>query len=275
MKTPFLWAGSKDRDYKIIKPYIGDFKVYHEPFVGGGSVYFRLLAERGAFSAFCSDVNTELIATYETIRDHPEELIAGLPETKDKETFARFLAMGSTGGKIERASRFLYLNRNRFFGMGGWMKADRYARGAVIERIRFFSPLMQMTQFSDRGCWSWEFGDGSFIFCDPPYPDTNNKSCYRIEDDDVMALNRDYMRHVANSGQSFFWVTKHSDDMEQHADMLGVSWRKRRWEYRKPGQGVQVAYELYAWRSENRFLPDDDKFFVIGEKPVDETIGSI
>jgi DNA adenine methylase len=247
IKTPFMWAGSKDRDYPKIKPYLPDFKSYNEPFLGGGAVYFRLLVDRGRFKAHCSDVNEDLIATYETIRDDPKGLIAGLPPIKDKAVFKDFMSASPNTDK-DRAIRFLYLNRNRFFGMGGWMNADRYARGAVIDRIGFLSPLMQSTTFS-KSCWDCEFPEGSFTFCDPPYPDTNNSACYKIEDQEIMNLNMNYLSVMAETGENFFWVTKFSNEMFNHAscyDDLIVE--KKEWIFRKPGKEPQVGYELYVSR---------------------------
>lgn len=250
-----MWAGSKDRDYKVIKSFIPPFDTYFEPFLGGGAVYFRLLADRGVFPAYCSDVNKDLIATYEVIRDDPEGLIALLPADKDKAVFKELLANTGFASKTEQGAAFLYLNRNRFFGMGGWMNADRYARTTVVERIRFFSPLMQRSVFSAEGCWSLPvFDNGAFVFCDPPYPEANNASCYKI-DDDVEKLNRDYFSFVSDSVADFFWVTKHSDQFEEFVrSFKGVKVQKRRWDYRKPGQGVQTAYEIYASRDQSSLI---------------------
>lgn len=244
-----MWAGSKDRDYPKIKPYIPDiFQTYYEPFLGGGAVYFRLLADRGEFPAVCADVNVDLLNTYEVIRDDPEGLISLLPPTKDKAIFREWMS-SIFGDRVERAAQFLYLNRNRFFGMGGWMNADRYARGAVIDRIRLFSPLMQQTSFVS-SCWECQFQAQDFVFCDPPYPETNNRACYRIEDDDVLRLNLDFLHRVADSQASFFWVTKHLDVIEERAEAIsGVRVEKKVWTFRQPKKGVQTSHEIYVSRA--------------------------
>ena len=251
MKTPFLWAGNKNRSYRAIKPYITKFTTYYETFLGGGAVYFRLLAERGSFKAHCTDVNEDLINTYEMIRDDPEGLIALLPPTKDKATF-QALTTAHLTAPVERAAQFLYLNRNRFFGMGGWMNADRYAREAVIERIRFFSPRMQQSVFSG-SCWDCMFDAGGFVFCDPPYPETNNSACYKISDLETMKLNKDFLVAVSNSTDNLFWVTKHGDEMEDLAKSLGLKTEKKEWIFRKPTKGLQSSFELYISRNDDLF----------------------
>lgn len=254
MKTPFLWAGSKDRYFGEVRSYIPSFSRYFEPFLGGGAIYFRLLAARGSFPAFCSDVNEDLINAYEAIRDDPEGVVAKLPETKDRETFDRLRNM--EGGSVtERAARFLYLNRNRFFGLGGWMQADRYARSAIIDRIRFFSPLMARTTFSAHGCWSLPALEaGDFVFCDPPYPDTNNAACYRVADD-VLDLNIAYLRHVQASPADFFFISKRVIGLEDVAkDLPGVTVETRLWDFRKPGESVQQSEEICVRREAHALI---------------------
>ena len=246
MKTPFLWAGSKDRDYKTIKSYIPDFEYYHEPFLGGGSVYFRLLAERGSFKASCADIHEELILVYEAIRDNPEKLIKALPLEKDRATFDELRKKAITD-PTERAGRFLYLNRNRFFGLGGWMNADRYARAAVVERIRFFHPLMQESTFSSKGCWDMTIENNSFVFCDPPYPETNNTACYRM-DDDVSVLNLEFFDYLHAKDVEFLWTTKFSPWFFDHASRDDTIVEKKPWTFRKPSAGVQQNFEIYASR---------------------------
>jgi len=88
---------------------------YFEPFVGGGAVFFDLLPEK----AFLSDLNLELVTTYNVIKDDVEKLIKLLKKhDHNKEYFLNVRAK-----KVEKlsplqvASRFIYLNRACFNGM--------------------------------------------------------------------------------------------------------------------------------------------------------------
>ena len=57
---------------------------YFEPFVGGGAVFFDLLPETG----FLSDLNKELVITYNVIKNDVTALIKSLKKHKlDKEYF--------------------------------------------------------------------------------------------------------------------------------------------------------------------------------------------
>ena len=72
---PFLrWAGGKTWLKKDVKDIIGNFKYnhYHEPFLGGGSIFFALDHDK---KAYLSDANQELIESYIAVRDNPNEVI--------------------------------------------------------------------------------------------------------------------------------------------------------------------------------------------------------
>lgn len=253
-KTPFLWAGSKDKTYKRIRDYVPEFDTYYEPFVGGGAVYFRLLARRGCFNARLSDINEDLIATYEIMRDNPDGLCNGLPPTKDREIWDNLL-QSDPSSKVDRAIRFLYLNRNRFFGLGGWMNADRYCRDHVVNRIQFFSPLMQETQLSSEGCFHFKCDSSNdFVFVDPPYPDTANESCYKIPTQDILKLNLDYLHFLCNSKASFFWIVNfHKEIKDEFAKFSDVVVEEKEWTFRKPGKMPQKSVEIYARRKSMPF----------------------
>ncbi len=68
------WVGSKAQLKKEIKEEIekiaSDF-VYHEPFLGGGSIAFDMTKKY----AILSDYNQDLIEFYEVVRDNPEKLL--------------------------------------------------------------------------------------------------------------------------------------------------------------------------------------------------------
>jgi len=91
LKPLLKWVGSKaqlkeriNKEIQKIIPDSDDF-VYHEPFLGGGSLAFYITKER----AFLSDYNEELINFYEIVRDNPAELI-NLSE-KVEEIYNEFL----------------------------------------------------------------------------------------------------------------------------------------------------------------------------------------
>ncbi|MDD5639205.1 MAG: DNA adenine methylase [Candidatus Pacebacteria bacterium] len=121
---PFVkWVGGKRQlleQFKIMNlypperfnPLIGR---YFEPFVGGGAVFFDLLPRR----AFLSDLNIELVITYNVIKNDVDSLISSLKRYKnEKEYFLKIRAKKVENlSDIEIASRFIYLNRTCFNGL--------------------------------------------------------------------------------------------------------------------------------------------------------------
>lgn len=88
---------------------------YFEPFVGGGAVFFDLLPEKG----FLSDLNKELVTTYNVIKNDIERLITSLRKHRnDKEYFLKIRAQDPNKlSDVDVASRFIFLNRTCFNGM--------------------------------------------------------------------------------------------------------------------------------------------------------------
>jgi DNA adenine methylase len=90
------------------------FAAYHEPFLGGASVFLGLRQFR---KAYLRDSNAELIATYRAIRDHHAKIAARvLLYGNDPDTYYEVRA-SLPQDKVERAARFLYLNHTSFNGI--------------------------------------------------------------------------------------------------------------------------------------------------------------
>jgi len=114
---PFLkWAGGKTQLLpEIYKLFPKSFNRYHEPFVGGGAVFFGL----GPSGCTLSDVNGDLINTYRIIRDDVGGLIELLKEHRAEEEYyyrVRSLKVANLND-TEAAARIIYLNRTCFNGL--------------------------------------------------------------------------------------------------------------------------------------------------------------
>ena len=84
---PFLkWAGGKGQLLAELQDRLPvSFGAFHEPFLGGGALFFDLSARgRLAGGAFLSDLNPVLVETYATVRDHVEEVIAALHDHRNE-----------------------------------------------------------------------------------------------------------------------------------------------------------------------------------------------
>lgn len=123
---PFVkWVGGKRqlaqqfRDLDLYPPegFKPETAVYFEPFVGGGAMFFDLLPKR----AVLSDLNGELVITYNVIKKDLEGLIKKLKEHQKKNNKEYYLKIRAQNIKrlsdISIAARFIYLNRTCFNGL--------------------------------------------------------------------------------------------------------------------------------------------------------------
>ena len=118
---PFLkWAGGKRQLLDKIIPLLPDFFTdYHEPFLGGGSLYFHL---QPTFSIL-SDLNEELINCYHHVKHNVENVIDVLDSWENTpEMFEKVRGMdrNSDWGLVRdvvKAARFIFLNRTCYNGL--------------------------------------------------------------------------------------------------------------------------------------------------------------
>lgn len=127
--SPFLkWVGGKRGLLSQILPLVPkDFNNYFEPFVGGGALFFELysLGRLKNKKTYLFDINSELINTYNIVKNNPSELIKELQKFEKNHSKDFFYEIRSWDreesflkiGNIERASRFIYLNKTCFNGL--------------------------------------------------------------------------------------------------------------------------------------------------------------
>lgn len=117
------WAGGKRRILKDLEPLFPErVERYFEPFLGAGCVFFFVKQKYQPRSSMISDVNADLIQTYKTVRDAPDELMHFLKYFKrnNSEEFyykvrKDFNAHAFEGHK--RSAAFIYLNKTCYNGL--------------------------------------------------------------------------------------------------------------------------------------------------------------
>lgn len=186
---PFIkWAGGKQKIIKELLIRLPDkhtFDNYIEPFAGGSALLYRVNFKK----AVVNDINSELINTYKQIKDNPGEVYNLLKTYKNnKEDFYKIREKDRTENylknntDVERAARFIYLNKTCFNGLYrvnskgyfntpfGHYKTDNYKNKEVLDidskffndnNIQFFDiDFEEVLKFADKR---------SFIYLDPPY----------------------------------------------------------------------------------------------------------
>ena len=121
---PFLkWAGGKGQLLGELLSRVraaGPFHGYHEPFLGGGALFFGMVRE-GLLPkrVRLSDVNPNLLDAWFAVRDDVEGLIDRLYALKERHDEAAFYAVRAQVPQvpIDRAARVIYLNKTCFNGL--------------------------------------------------------------------------------------------------------------------------------------------------------------
>lgn len=151
---------------------------YHEPFVGGGAVFFDLLPK----NAKLSDLNSELVITYNVIKNSVDELIESLQKhIYNKEYYLKVRAEKVEDlSEIEVASRFIFLNHTGFNGLYRVNKSGqfnvpfgRYSNPIICDEdnLRRVSDALRdtiITHQDYKNVLKTARG-GDFIYFDPPY----------------------------------------------------------------------------------------------------------
>lgn len=179
---PFVkWAGGKRQLLSVLHETAPKkFVRYYEPFIGGGAFLF---SQRPA-GATISDANPELINCYQVIRNDVEALIQSLEQHKNEEDYfyATRAVVVSTLSKVERASRFIYLNKTCFNGLyrenrKGLFNVPygRYAKPKIADKENLLA-IHNYLKSSDIEIYHSDYQtvldraqSGDFVYFDPPY----------------------------------------------------------------------------------------------------------
>ena len=211
---PFVkWAGGKRQLLaELEKNFPKQFGTYFEPFLGGGAVLFDLLAKKPNIKCSVSDLNSDLVLAYVTIRDKLGRLIESLENHsknyhKDSTNYYYEVRKQEPKSQIEKVSRLLFLNKTCFNGLyrvnskGKFnVPLGRYTNPNIVNRENLItaSKFLQSEKIKI-SCRDFESilkdaKKGDFVYFDPPYQpvsDTANFTSYTHRDfteDDLQRL---------------------------------------------------------------------------------------
>jgi DNA adenine methylase len=192
---PFLkWAGGKKQ---LLEPILAKLPkaiaTYHEPFVGGGAVFFELAKEGRFERAVLSDSNEDLIECYRAIQCHVDELIEALKAYRHSEEDYYRVRASRPARRAERAARIIYLNKTGFNGLYRVNRSGefnvpfgRYKNPTICDEpnLRAVSEALanvelQVSDF-ERAAASAKPGDA--VYFDPPYLPISKTSYFTAYD---------------------------------------------------------------------------------------------
>ena len=245
---PFVkWAGGKRQLIPILNENLPKtFGTYYEPFIGGGALLFHMLTERDGQKCSISDLNSDLVLAYTTIRDRIDDLISSLKSHeknyhKDSKSYYYSVRESNPRSEIEKTSRLLFLNRTCFNGLyrvnskGKFnVPLGRYTNPNIVneENLRSVSAILQSSKVSIK-CRDFEAvlrdaKRGDLVYFDPPYQpvsDTANFTSYTNKDFTDKDLERlaDLCNKLDSKGCK---VLLSNSDSKQVSDMFSTKYWK-------------------------------------------------
>jgi DNA adenine methylase len=178
---PFLqWVGGKRKIADQIIRYIpSGLNNYYEPFLGGGALFFRV--NHMFKQCFLSDINLDLIISYNTVKTNPEAvslLLEKHDQNHSREYYYKMRGVSNSNNPEDISARFLYLNRYAFKGIYRINKNGSldmsfsnkvHRTGKVYDRIKVCSKLLQGVNIYANDYSFIAAGKGDFVYLDPPY----------------------------------------------------------------------------------------------------------
>jgi DNA adenine methylase len=186
---PFVkWAGGKRQLIPIITSHIPNkFERYFEPFLGGGAVFFHLISQDKKSKWFISDLNSDLVLSYITIRDNIKELISSLEfhaknYAKNSSVYYYKIRENNPKNQVDKVSRLIFLNKTCFNGLyrvnskGKFnVPLGKYINPNIVnkENLLAVSKTLQSKDIIIK-CQDFEdalksAGSDDFVYLDPPY----------------------------------------------------------------------------------------------------------
>jgi DNA adenine methylase len=205
---PFVkWAGGKKQIIAQLTARLPkNYNRYFEPMIGGGALFFHLAPEK----AFISDVVAELINAYSVVQRAVDPLLDDLRQHVHTKAYFYELRGADRSGQmahwsnVQRASRFIYLNRVCFNGLyrvnsqGHFnVPFGEYKNPRLVDEanLRACAAALKSTEISVSSFEALEdrAEEGDFVYFDPPYLPLSQTACFTSYSQDGF----DMARHEA------------------------------------------------------------------------------
>lgn len=195
---PFLkWAGGKTKLVpELLKHVPASFGAYHEPFVGGGALFWTLASQGRLCEVRLADTNYALISAYLAVQMDVEQVIRRLSTlANDEATFTRVRAeRPERMDIIETGIWMMYLNKTCYNGLWRVNKSGAFNAPFAENGQKVIDPA------NLRACARFLRGvelaidpfekvlhrafEGDLVYFDPPYPPLSKTSSFTAYTED-------------------------------------------------------------------------------------------
>ena len=229
MRPLLKWAGGKRRQMKrIVGLFPEDIRErgYHEPFIGGGAVFFHVEPGSGSIN----DINPKLMNFYRVVRDDPKALIeeASKYRYEEGEYYELRSRYNSPGlSEVEYAAILLYLNKTAYNGLyrvnskGEFnIPFGRHVDTTIVKPRSIMRASRILGDIEIR-CGGYDYvlevaEEGSLCYLDPPYHPasvTANFTDYTVKGFNVgdQERLRDLCLELDRSGVIFVLSNSHTE----------------------------------------------------------------
>ena len=177
MKPVLKWPGGKRCLIDDLLEFVPDkFGQYLEPFLGGGALFFQLRPER----AQLSDTNADLINFYKLMKQNWRAVFKKAKEHRNDEKTYYGVRASEPRAAVDRAARFLYLNKTAFSGLHRTNAAGKFNvpfgdnGRAVVPSPTSLAAAGRLLRNAALHCIDFEVAceaaeRNDFVFFDPPY----------------------------------------------------------------------------------------------------------
>lgn len=233
MAEPILkWAGGKRQILDAIKeclPPKKEVNRYHEPFFGGGALFFETAPHPEGTTI--NDINERLMDFYRVVRDDPNALIEQLrefkPPTADPDPNREFHSRNRKGDEIEQ---YYYQQRELF---------NRRPNGEGFDPVEEAALLLYLNRTCYNGLYR-ENSSGEFNVPIGKHSTTNWVMAERVRraseilsTTDIRSVNFDYISDVAEPRDLVYFdppyepVSRSSSFVEYHHSAFGTEQQER------------------------------------------------
>ena len=179
---PFLqWVGGKRKIVSQLIKYIPkNVKNYYEPFLGGGALFFNV---RHLFNkCFLSDINLDLVTSYNAIKNNPTEVCQQVMELSKKhseDNYYKLCQDNYTNNPLGITARFIYINKHSFKGVFRINRKGQFKTTCDTTKnwkgVDFNKTLAKCSQqLTNTTIYANDFSfitpkKDDFVYFDPPY----------------------------------------------------------------------------------------------------------
>ena len=269
MKPPISYYGGKQRMLKHLKEMIPDHALYVEPFLGGGALFWE---KEPSEAEVINDLDDNVVNFYRVMQTNWDELyqlmqttlhsrsqhqaaryVLKQEEDKLSETYTYYLGESNTFPKDVQKAWAFWMQTNmsysaKLFGGFAYCRSDKTTKAVINKRERFQEHYKERLSGVCIECNDAikviESRDtiDSFIYCDPPYFNSNCGHYAGYSEEDFKKL----LTTLSGVEGKFLLSSYPSELLTEYTKQSG--WNQKEFiKYRSAGNNSGTKTEVLTW----------------------------